>query len=396
VRAGPRLASHLARQLPPPVDALALAAAVQTLHEDLGVDVTVFSPDGAIIASSGAPILLNDPGVLARARSAPGWLAHGVVGGPVHGGRGVVLARLPKTAGQPFPWRPLLLLCGALLVSLALVYPLSRSITRPIEQLTSAVEAYGKGNLGIRSGLEESQDEVGSLARAFDEMADRIQATRKAEKELLANVSHELRTPLARVRVAMGLIDAPAPTVQRRLDVVAEELDELERLISDVMTASKLDLADLPLRRVHLRVSDLVEKSRQRALAFDQPVSASVEEGLALAGDEALLSRAIDNLLDNARKYADGRPVEISARREAASRGFAILAVRDRGPGIPPEDLAHVFDPFFRGSAARGRTSGFGLGLALARRVAEAHGGTIRAENAEGGGARIELRLPAA
>jgi signal transduction histidine kinase len=394
VRAGPRLANHLARQLPPPGDPVVLAAAVQTLHEELGVDVSVFAADGAVIASAGSPILLKDPGMLARARSAPGWLAHGVVGGPLRGGPGVVMARLVM-AGQTFPWRPLLLLCGALLVSLALVYPLSRSITRPIEQLTSAVEAYGKGNLGIRSGLEESQDEVGRLARAFDEMADRIQATRKAEKELLANVSHELRTPLARVRVAMGLIDAPAPAVQRRLDVVAEELDELERLISDVMTASKLDLADLPLRRVHLRVSDLVEKSRQRALAFDQPVSASVEEGLALAGDEALLSRVIDNLLDNARKYADGRPVEISARREAASRGFAVLAVRDRGPGIPPEDLAHVFDPFFRGSAARGRTSGFGLGLALARRVAEAHGGTIRAENAEGGGTRIELRLPA-
>ena len=107
--------------------------------------------------------------------------------------------------------------------------------------------------------------------------------------------------------------------------------------------------------------------------------------------DDALLSRAVDNLLDNARKYGNGSPIEVTA---ASDGGQAVLAVRDRGPGIPEKDLERVFEPFFRGEGAPARAAGFGLGLALASRVAEAHGGTARAQNAEGGGARIELRLP--
>ena len=100
----------------------------------------------------------------------------------------------------------------------------------------------------------------------------------------------------------------------------------------------------------------------------------------------------MDNLLDNARKYGNGSGISVEARREG---GDAVIAVRDHGPGIPQSELESVFDPFFRGEGARGRATGFGLGLSLARRVAEAHGGSARAENAEGGGARIELRLPA-
>ena len=223
-------------------------------------------------------------------------------------------------------------------------------------------------------------------------MADRIQAARKAEKELLANVSHELRTPLARMKVALELVDAQDETLRRRLSAIAEEVDELDQMIADVLTASRLDLASQPLRKVPLEVAAVVEKARQRALALDPElrIAASVEPGLKIQADEALLSRALDNLLDNARKYGSRSPVEIEARQ---SDGSAVFAVRDRGPGISIEDLPRVFDPFFRGEGAPGRP-GFGLGLALARRVAEAHGGSARALNAEGGGARIELRLP--
>ena len=394
IHAGPRMANHIARALPPVEDREGLAHAVDQLHDDLGVDVSVVAPDGAPLASAGAAIPLPDPLSLARARHTAGWLpGHGVVGGPVRGGQAVVLARLPVPGQRNLHWRGLLLLAGALLVSLALVYPLSRSITRPVEQLTAAVEAYGRGDVAKRSGLDDSQDEVGRLARTFDEMADRIQATRRAEKELLANVSHELRTPLARIRVAMELIDARDDNVRRRIAVVSEEVDELERLVSDVLTASKLDLAATPLRKVRVQVSDLVEKSRRRAIALSQAVETDVEPGLTLDADEPLLVRALDNLLDNARKYGGAQPVCVEAHRAG---GHVRLAVRDHGPGIPSSELSMVFDPFFRGSAVRGQASGFGLGLALARRVAEAHGGTIRAINADGGGARLELLLPAA
>jgi signal transduction histidine kinase len=226
-------------------------------------------------------------------------------------------------------------------------------------------------------------------------MADRIQATRKAERELLANVSHELRTPLARMKIALELIHPPDPSLQKRLADLGGEVDELDRLIADVLTATRLDLAAVPLRKVRLKVADLVRKSLERALQLEPSldVETRLDGDLAIEADEALAVRAIDNLLDNARKYGDGKEVEIDARRDGSS---AVVAVRDHGPGIPEGELPHVFDPFFRGEGVRGRASGFGLGLALARRVAEAHGGTATASNAEGGGARIELRLPAA
>jgi two-component system OmpR family sensor kinase len=108
--------------------------------------------------------------------------------------------------------------------------------------------------------------------------------------------------------------------------------------------------------------------------------------------DRALISRALDNLLDNARKYDEsGLPLRIAVESEGSA---VILAVVDHGGGIPPDELDRVFDPFFRGANARARSSGFGLGLALARRIAQAHGGSIRAINMPGGGARIEIRLP--
>jgi len=328
------------------------------------------------------------------------------LGGRLRGRSGAIfIARLPlPESARERLLRPLLLLAGTLLVSLLLIHPLSRSITRPLERLTLTVEAFGRGDLSARSGAAaddgagsaEGGSEVGRLARSFDEMAARIQATRRAEKELLANVSHELRTPLSRIRVALELIGPRDAALERRLGVVGEELDELEALISDVLTASKLDLAAQPLQKRPLVLAELIEKSRRRALTLlpRQIITASVAPGLGLLlADEALLSRALDNLLDNARKYAAGQgSIELEARPDGTQ---LLLSVRDHGPGIPPEELERVFDPFFRGSGARGSQGGFGLGLALARRVAEAHGGTIRASNAEGGGARIELRLPA-
>ena len=397
LRGGPRLANHLARMLevrPEPVQRI-----VEEMHEELSMDVALFGPHGELLAAAGAPLPPPQSGAVDGGHHGPGWLMgmHGIVVAPVHRIPGaMIVARLPVPEGllRTLALRTALLLLGTLLVSLLLVYPLSRSITRPIEKLTAAVESYGRGDLAQRSGLGNLKDEVGQLARSFDVMADRIQTARRAEKELLANVSHELRTPLARMKVALELIQPPDETVRRRLTALDEEVDELDRLIADVLTASRLDLAALPLRKIRLKAKDVVEKARQRAIALrpGSPIEARVQPELTLDADEGLLARALDNLLDNAGKYGNGSAVEVEARPDGP---LALFAVRDHGPGIPEAELSHVFDPFFRGEGVRGKASGFGLGLALARRVAEAHGGTAQALNVEGGGARIELRFPA-
>src|SRR3977135_3840312 len=127
-------------------------------------------------------------------------------------------------------------------------------------------------------------------------MAGRIQAARRAEKELLANVSHELRTPLARINVALELIQAPDANVRKRLSVVGEELEELERLIAAVLTPTRRELPQPPLDRRQFSAAQLVEKGRQRVLALEpeRPVQAQVQPGLQLIADESLLSRALD------------------------------------------------------------------------------------------------------
>ena len=400
-RQAPRLAQHLARSLPPPDDDTALRSALEQLHDELGIDALVVDLNGQPLASAGAPIPVPDAQVLAAGQRGPSWMPRPpLLGAPVRSRRSapaqaILIVRMPPEGARAI-LRPLLWLAVVLLVSLALIYPLSRSITRPIERLTAAAEAFGRGQLSARSGVK-SDDEVGRLARSFDEMASRIEAARKAEKELLANVSHELRTPLARIHVALELIQAPDDEVRGRLSVVGAELDELERLIADVLTTSRLELSQAPIQRASIPAAQLVEKGRQRLLALEpeRPVQAEVQPGLQVLADEPLLSRALDNLLDNARKYGGGpdSPIRVDARKEA---GEAVIAVSDGGQGIPPDELERIFDPFYRGTTARARETGFGLGLALARRIVEAHGGTIRASNVPGGGARIEMRLPAA
>jgi signal transduction histidine kinase len=399
-RGGPRLASHLARTLPPPNEREEMQRALEQANEELGLDLAVIDERGVDLAAAGAQVRAPADALAGRARHFAAWIEPGIVAAPLprHDGvRYFLLVRIPLPPGARaavLPVRLGVILVGVLLISAALLYPLSRSITRPLERLTATAEAFGRGDLSARSGIA-AEDEVGRLARSFDEMAARTQAARRAEKELLANVSHELRTPLARMKVVLELIDGrDDPGMERRIRSLDEEIDELDRMVGDVLTASRLDLASLPLRPVRLRALEILEKSRQRALALSgAPIEVKAESDLVLTGDEALLSRALDNLIENARKHAGGgQPVRVEARRE---NGEVLVSVRDHGPGFRPEELPRVFDPFFRGEDARARTAGFGLGLALARRVAEAHGGSIRALNADGGGARMELRLPA-
>jgi len=295
---------------------------------------------------------------------------------------------------------------AAVLVALALAsIPLARHIASPLERLGRAVRAFGGGDLSARARLRE-RGEIGEVSLAFDQMADRIEALIRREKRLLADVSHELRTPLARIRVALELAaEGDVARSRRFLGEIGADLEELERLVDDVLTAARLDLAegrgseaDLPLRRERCDPAALVEKAAERFRAAhpDRALSVAVEGPLPLLdADPALLRRALDNLLDNAARHSgDGAQVDLRARAEGDG---VQVEVRDRGVGIAPEDLPRLFTPFFRTDRSRARdTGGVGLGLALSKRIVEAHGGRIAAESAPGEGLRVGFSVPAA
>jgi signal transduction histidine kinase len=362
-----------------------LAAELARVRDAFGVEASVYAKDGALVAT-GAPE--GEPPSPREHRH--GWSI------PLRDG-GVLVVH----PGPHDPSRGLLFI-GVVLVALALAsVPLARSITAPVERLTAAARALGAGDLSVRANVCAG-GELGELGRSFDEMAARLEALVKSERELLANVSHELRTPLARIRVALELAaEGDAERARRYLAEIGQDLAELDALVEDVLAAARLDARGAAALRVGEAPVDLGAVAREAAERFraahaGRTLAVEIEEGLpALRGDAALLRRLVANLLDNAAKYSEPpAPIRLVARRDGAG---SALEVRDRGIGIDPEDLPRLFTPFFRTDRSRARgTGGTGLGLALARRIAEAHGGTIAAESAPGEGTTFRVRLPPA
>ncbi|EYF04693.1 sensor histidine kinase [Chondromyces apiculatus] len=314
----------------------------------------------------------------------------------------------PLVPGNPGPPRHHIVLIVALVLIIVGVASLltARSLARPLARLSQAVRALGAGHLETRVALART-DEIGEVAAAFDEMADRLTALLRAERELLANISHELRTPLARIRVALDIAaEGDAEVARQSLRDITEDLGELERLISDVLTAARLDLGQQsgapgipPLRHEHLDTRELLDRSmaRFRSAHSERPLVVDLPPDLpALDGDPVLLRRAVDNLLDNAHKYSS-RPDDPVTLRASTTSTEILIEVADEGIGISPEDMPKIFRPFFRTDRSRTRsTGGLGLGLALARRIVEAHHGTITLDSAPGKGTRASVRLPCA
>lgn len=357
----------------------------------LGIELTIYGPDGRVEASSvQPPVPLGD----SAAETPVTWREHQRmhVSAPLAGG-GTAAARGPRWPGPPFPVQ-IAVVVAALFALAVASFPLARGIVRPLERLTETARALGRGDLSARSGLR-ARGEVGTLAQAVDEMADRLQRQLASEKALLANVSHELRTPLARIRVAVELAGTGGASAGRYLEEIGNDIDELDRLLGDLLTTVRLDAAP-PLSRVRLPAAAVIERAvgRFQGLFPERALRVSVAPDLPeIEADPVMLRRVIDNLLDNARKYSDG-PIELAAR--AVAGRFAV-EVRDDGPGIAAEDLPHLFTPFFRADRSRDRgTGGVGLGLALAKRIVEAHGGTIGVESEAGRGATFRFELPVA
>jgi two-component system sensor histidine kinase MprB len=281
------------------------------------------------------------------------------------------------------------------LAGIALAVLLARLATqhaaRPVARLTEAAEHVARTrDLSLR--IEGSGgDELARLATSFTTMLEALDDSRRAQRRLVADASHELRTPLTSLRTNLEVLGTarvlPAGDRDRlRRDLVGQ-LEELTELVGDLVELAREDEpCDEPLEAVRLDalVAGAVECASRHAPAVS--FSAELEPTL-VTGARQRLDRAVANLLDNAGKWSPpGGAVEVRLRGGE-------LTVRDHGPGIAAGDLPHVFDRFYRATAARGR-AGSGLGLAIVRAVAERHGGVVTAEPAPGGGALLRLALP--
>jgi signal transduction histidine kinase len=298
---------------------------------------------------------------------------------------------------------------GIILISLAAgSIPLVRGITSPLEKLTQIAQRLGNGDLSVRSNIRQN-DEVGRLAFALDEMADRLDKLLRGEKELLANISHELRTPLARIRVALEIAaEGDIERTRRYLSEIEKDLGEVDQLIEDIFTMTRLDLiggkqGSLPLRFSLISVHSLIERVSQRfrtnhPLRNLQESEESIDASLSVQADEMLIRRAIGNLLENAQKYSEmDQPIVLATRLEQAdhTEPQVIIEIRDQGIGIPLEEQSNLFRPFYRTEHSRARNSGgVGLGLALAKKIVEAHQGGIEVHSQPGMGTSMRIWLP--
>ncbi|MGM0593447.1 MAG: ATP-binding protein [Pseudomonadota bacterium] len=314
---------------------------------------------------------------------------------PVGGHGGELLLATVVDRGRLHSLPPLGRFAIALLISGLVSFALATLLTRPVRRLRRAAQALAEGDLAVRVDAK-GRDEVAALGRDFDLMAERLREMLESQRRLLRDVSHELRSPLARLRIALELAERSAEPAQS-LKRVEKEADELEQLVGNLLSLSRLESGQSVLERRLIELAPLLQTIADdadfEAQAHGRHVELQAQAGLSMSGDPVLLRSAIENVVRNAVRYtAEATRVEVTLTDEG---GQALLRVCDRGEGVPEAALSKMFEPFARVGEARDRDSGgYGLGLAITGQVVAAHGGEVSAYNRDGGGLCIELRLP--
>ena len=293
------------------------------------------------------------------------------------------------------------LLYGALIgaaIALLMGILLSRSLTRPIRELTRATHAVSEGDLSQQVPVR-SQDELGELAQSFNQMSAELSRSVNARKQMTADIAHELRTPLSLILGhAEAVHDGVLPPTRENFEIIRDEATRLEHLVNDLRILSLADAGELTL------VAEIVEPGRllqevaslyrYKAQQKDINIQLNIAPHLpAIDVDFGRMTQVLTNILDNALRYtAEGGSIILSAKE---ANDQVELVIQDSGLGLNAQALAHIFDRFYRVDAARQREDGgSGLGLAIAKSIVQAHAGQISAESEEGKGLKIIITLP--
>ena len=333
--------------------------------------------------------------------------------------------QMPRPVGGKLVGRPLqgwgfgwLLALVGLAVALG-SYPIIRRLTQRLESLQRGVERWGAGDLSTRLQTE-GNDEVAYLAERFNHAAQRIESLLMSHKSLLANASHELRSPLARIKMSLELL-APTLVVSRttlppkgaelawggparrssaptainpHVQEISRSIAELDLLIDEILLASRLDTKQADAEP--MESLDLTGLAAEECAQAKAELAVSVTgQSLVIEGSPRLLRRLMRNLLENAKRYGQGEVTLELTQQRIGQQEFVVIAVHDRGPGVPPSQRERLFEPFYRLPGASERDGGVGLGLALVKSISERHGGSARCEARPGGGATFVVQLPA-
>jgi heavy metal sensor kinase len=280
-------------------------------------------------------------------------------------------------------------------------YKMAGRVLDPIETMAQRAKQITSERLGERLPVENEEDELGHLARAFNEMLSRIESSFEQLRRFTSDASHELRTPLAAIRsVGEVGLQKNASTEEYRdmIGSMLEEVNRLTNLVESLLTLSRADAGQLTLRYTVFPVMDLMRDAAGllEVLIEEKKLSFTLagDENLFVRGDRLFLRQAVINVLHNAVKFTPaGGAISLAVFREGDEK--AVLSITDNGPGIPVEQWTLVFDRFFRVDSARGgENKGAGLGLSIARWAVQSHDGEITLSKADGGGCTFWIRLP--
>ena len=388
-----------------------LQAVVQQAADLSGLRITTFDAQGNVVADSNPPSSISNPlesgGGPKEAEALP-LLSDGEVVGSITASSDLGLETVPEQFAVTDPdvsriarhvdryllWAGI----GVALLGTALVWMFARRTLAPVQRLGATARRLGRGDLSQRAEVT-GPTEIRHLARSFNSMAAELEEAERRRRSLTADIAHELRTPTSNIQGYMEAIkDGVFQPTPETVDTIHEQSLLLSRLVDDLRLLAQVDGGDLQLQRTQTRLEDLVQScvDALRPRVEAKGVSLGVEMAGTLTEldlDPTRIAQAVGNLLDNAVTHTpEGGSVTVSAHALADA---VEVQVADTGSGIAPDDLQRVFDRFYRADPSRSRsTGGTGLGLTIARRLVEAHGGSIEAESAVGQGSRFIIRLP--
>jgi signal transduction histidine kinase len=357
--------------------------AATKIREEIGLDIRYEGPGGSWTTSDKLPTVEQ-----VRNRQAPSSFGHEHhLATASNGGTYLVawdVRDRMRNAHEKLLWMLLLMIVGVVLTA----YWFQKRLLRPVQSLGDGVARMSAGQLDVVLPVI-TQDELGTLTTAFNQMVSQVKQMIHARDQLLLDVSHELRSPLTRMKVALALL----PEDNNKANLEAD-VKEMETMISELLELERLRTA----RGLRKQEQDVVRIAREITHAFENRAPGVLlmarPDAIFANVDDEKLRIVLRNLLENAFKYSlpDSQPVLLSA---CESPEGVVIRVQDDGQGIPEAHLANVFEPFFRIDPSRSKTTGgYGLGLSMCKRIVEAHGGTIRIENNTGRGVSFILTIP--